>query len=110
MRHRIMNCQFSRYVCLTAFLAVWIPALAAYAASAPSEQFRKTIQPILVEYCYDCHGDGMNKGQVAFDGFKSHDELLAKRDLWLAVLKNTRAGIMPPEKKPRPTAEQQRLL
>jgi len=40
----------------------------------------------------------MNKGQVAFDGFKSHNELLAKRDLWLAVLKNTRAGIMPPEK------------
>jgi hypothetical protein len=91
-------------------LVACLPALAADAAPAPSEQFRKTIQPILVEYCYDCHGDGMNKGQVAFDGFKSHDELLAKRDLWLAVLKNTRAGIMPPEKKPRPSAEQQRFL
>ncbi len=93
-----------------AFVVACLPTLAAGAPAAPSEQFRKTIQPLLAEYCYDCHGDGMSKGQVAFDGFKSHDELLAKRDLWLAVLKNTRAGIMPPEKKPRPSAEQLRLL
>jgi hypothetical protein len=64
--------------------------------------FRKEIQPILKEYCYDCHGDGMDKGNVSFDGFKSDEELLAKRDLWWAVLKNLRAGIMPPAKKPRP--------
>jgi len=64
--------------------------------------FRKDIQPILKEYCYDCHGDGMDKGNVAFDEFKSDEELLAKRDLWWAVLKNLRAGIMPPAKKPRP--------
>jgi hypothetical protein len=91
-------------------LAVSLSAVAAAAPTASPDHFRKTIQPLLVEYCYDCHGDGMNKGQVAFDGFKSHDELLAKRDLWLAVLKNTRAGVMPPEKKPRPSPEQQRLL
>jgi len=105
-----MNCRFSYFASLTVLAAVCLPSLAASAPVASSEQFRKTIQPILVEYCYDCHGDGMNKGQVAFDGFKSHDELLAKRDLWLAVLKNTRAGIMPPEKKARPSPEQLRLL
>jgi hypothetical protein len=105
-----MNCRFSYFACLTALAMGCLPPLASGAPAGSSDQFRKTIQPILVEYCYDCHGDGMNKGQVAFDGFKSHDELLAKRDLWLAVLKNTRAGIMPPEKKPRPSAEQQRLL
>ncbi len=44
--------------------------------------FRKDIQPILRKYCYDCHGDGMDKGNVAFDEFKSDEELLAKRDLW----------------------------
>jgi len=57
--------------------------------------FSENHSAILVEYCLRRHGDGMNKGQVAFDGFQSHNELLAKRDLWLAVLKNTRAGIMP---------------
>ena len=57
--------------------AVCLPALAAAAPAPSSAQFRKTIQPILTEYCYDCHGDGMNKGEVAFDEFKSDDELLA---------------------------------
>ena len=72
--------------------------------------FRKDIQPILTEYCYDCHGDGMDKGNVAFDEFKSDEELLGKRDLWWAVLKNLRAGIMPPAKKPRPPETEKRRL
>jgi hypothetical protein len=80
------------------------------AATNGAAHFKKEIQPILVEYCYDCHGDGMNKGKVAFDEFKSDQELLAKRDLWWAVLKNVRAGLMPPEKKPRPSAEQKEAL
>ena len=72
--------------------------------------FKKDIQPILVQYCYDCHGDGMNKGKVAFDEFESDADLLGKRDLWLAVLKNLRAGIMPPERKPRPAPEETKRL
>src|SRR5439155_11037532 len=72
--------------------------------------FRKDIQPILAEYCYDCHGDGMDKGNVAFDELKSDEELLGKRDLWWAVLKNLRAGLMPPAKKPRPPEKEKRRL
>ena len=72
--------------------------------------FRKDIQPILTEHCYECHGEGMDKGNVAFDEFKSDDELLGKRDLWWAVLKNLRAGIMPPAKKPRPPEAEKRRL
>ena len=68
--------------------------------------FRRDIQPLLKEYCYDCHGDGSKKGKVAFDGFSSEDELIGRRELWTAVLKNLRAGLMPPEKKPRPSAEE----
>jgi hypothetical protein len=72
-------------------------------------QFRKEIQPILVNYCYDCHGDGMAKGNVAFDELKT-DEALLNPDLWLKVLKNVRANIMPPEKKARPTGEEKEIL
>jgi hypothetical protein len=64
------------------------------------------VQPILQSYCYDCHGDGMDKGQVAFDAFKSDEELVNHHDLWSRVLKNVRAGIMPPAKKRRPTAQE----
>src|SRR4051794_11618863 len=72
-------------------------------------QFGKDIQPILKEFCYDCHGDGAKKGNAAFDELKSDDALL-NHELWLKVLKNTRAGLMPPEKKPRPSVEERAKL
>jgi hypothetical protein len=73
-------------------------------------QFHKDIQPILAEYCYDCHADGVNKGNVAFDEFKSDDAALTNRDLWLNALKYLRAGIMPPDKKPKPTDAQKLVM
>jgi hypothetical protein len=80
------------------------------AADEAQSLYPKEVYNILTTYCFDCHGDGMQKGKVAFDGFASHDEMLAKRDQWMAVLKNVRAGIMPPEKKPRPDQKEQRTL
>ena len=52
----------------------------------------------------------MDKGKVAFDEFASRQEMLARRDLWMDALKNLRAGIMPPEKKARPGAAEQKVL
>ncbi len=73
-------------------------------------ELRNEIRPLLTQLCYDCHGEGESKGNVAFDAFKSDEELLEKKDLWRAVLRNVRAGLMPPARKPRPTeAEKKRL-
>ncbi len=71
--------------------------------------FRAEIDPLLQTYCYDCHGDGESKGGVSFDEFATNEALL-DHDLWLAVLKNVRTGLMPPKKKPRPTVEEQAKL
>ena len=95
-------------------LAAALLALLFYSPAAGAEisavaQFRKDIQPLLKEYCYDCHGDGEHKGNVAFDELKSDDALLS-HELWLKVLRNTRAGLMPPNKKPRPLSDQQQKL
>src|SRR5215212_1019370 len=79
---------------------------AAAPAAEPAEQFRKQIQPMLAKYCYDCHGDGEKKGGVALDELKSDDQLLNNQDLWWRVLKNTRTGLMPPQKKERPSPEE----
>jgi hypothetical protein len=72
----------------------------------PVDQFRKKIQPLLTTYCYDCHGDGEKKGGIALDELKSDDQLLKNPDLWWRVLKNTRTGLMPPQKKPHPTPQE----
>ena len=67
------------------------------AESPVAAQFHKNVEPILKENCYECHGDGAKNGNIAFDELKT-DESLLNHDLWLKVLKNTRAGIMPPPK------------
>jgi hypothetical protein len=72
--------------------------------------FDAKIKPILTEHCYDCHGDGMKKGQVTLDLFKDEAEMLAADNLWFRVLNNVRAGVMPPAKKARPTEEEIRTL
>jgi hypothetical protein len=93
-----------------AFFACEIASVSAFASgNSAADDFRNHVQPILKEYCYDCHGDGARKGGIAYDELKSDDQIL-DHDLWLKVLKNTRAGLMPPLKKPRPSADQQQAL
>jgi len=73
------------------------------------QELRQQVQPILKEYCYDCHGDGAKKGNVAFDELKP-DDVVKDHELWLKVLKNVRAGLMPPEKKSKPSVEERAKL
>jgi mono/diheme cytochrome c family protein len=75
-----------------------------------SEEFRAHIRPILETYCFDCHGDGAHKGNVAFDELKSDQAILGNPELWWKALKNLRAGMMPPAKKPRPSPEQEQAI
>lgn len=90
-------------------LFVLVPPLASR-ADAPGNRFRKDVKPLLTQYCSDCHADGEKKGNVSFDEFKSDADLVGDHDLWLKVVKNVRAGLMPPAKKARPTAEEIRRL
>ncbi len=90
------------------FTASSVPARGEDAVAAA--HFRSAIEPILGDYCYDCHAEGAKKGNVVFDEFKSDAALVGGRDLWLSVLKNVRAGLMPPKRKPQPTADERRRL
>ncbi|MGH7943541.1 MAG: DUF1592 domain-containing protein [Opitutaceae bacterium] len=83
------------------------PLLAAESTAAAS--FEKTVRPILAKYCYDCHGNGLDKGGVSFDEYSLAAEIVGKRDLWLAALKNVRGGLMPPREDaeiPRPSVDE----
>lgn len=84
--------------------------MAVLSADQAASQFHSRIKPLLQEYCFDCHADGANKGQISFDQFKSDEEMLGDHELWLKALKNVRAGIMPPPKKAQPNVEQKQQL
>ncbi|MEY2411290.1 MAG: hypothetical protein QOF48_3960, partial [Verrucomicrobiota bacterium] len=114
-RHSNRACSHSRNAGVAGFFSTLVGMVVLTVptfvdAAAAGKSFEKDIQPLLAHYCYDCHGDGAAKGKVAFDGFGSVDELMAQRNLWQAVLRNTRAGLMPPEKKPRPSPVEQQML
>jgi Protein of unknown function (DUF1592)/Protein of unknown function (DUF1588)/Protein of unknown function (DUF1587)/Protein of unknown function (DUF1585)/Protein of unknown function (DUF1595)/Planctomycete cytochrome C len=90
-------------------------AIACGASGAPHEPpvdpvFQAKIQPLIESYCYDCHADGANKGSVSFDELKGRQDAPENRELWLRVFKNLRAGMMPPQKKSQPSAEEKDLL
>ena len=82
----------------------------AYASDPTPESFGETIQPILEQYRFTCHGNGIKKGGVDLEGIESDGEIACDRDLWRASLSNVRAGLMPPGDKPKPTAEERRLI
>jgi hypothetical protein len=88
-------------------LAAGIMAVVAHAAepAGAAASYHQRISPLLENYCYECHGDGMARGNVAFDELTDAD-LTARTDLWFNALQNLRANIMPPLGKPRPTPEE----
>ncbi len=93
------------------FAAVLGGGAAAWATNLSGpEEFRKDVRPILQNFCFDCHADGAKKGSVAFDEFQTDQAMLADRELWLHVLKNLRAGLMPPAKRDQPTKEQKEIV
>ncbi|HEY2573756.1 MAG TPA: DUF1592 domain-containing protein, partial [Verrucomicrobiaceae bacterium] len=93
-------------------LAVLVMAGTARAAGkAPGEDlYRREVLPVLTEYCYDCHGDGAHKGDLALDKFKGYADMLKNRKFWDGVREHVTTHVMPPEKKPKPTLEQRDLI
>ena len=54
--------------------------------------FRSDVEPILDEFCYDCHGLGTNEGGVTLDEFTA--ETIADTDLWLRVLRKRNCAVV----------------
>jgi hypothetical protein len=81
--------------------------LSLFATSGPEESapisFADHVTPLLVNYCYDCHGDGFQKGGLALDDYTTVDEVKADRERWELVLRHVSHREMPPDDGPMPT-------
>lgn len=95
----------ARLVLGLALAMVWC-GLSARGAEDARERFQSSVQPILIDYCYQCHAEGASKGGVAFDGSRGQSAILADQAMWFKVLRNVRLGIMPPVGKERPTKDE----
>lgn len=81
-------------------------AVSSFAAGPPITQdfYQKQVFPVLEKYCYDCHADGVTKGDLALDEHKDYASLLADRDLWEDVREHVSTHVMPPENKLQPAS------
>jgi hypothetical protein len=90
--------------------ALWLTSFSVSASDWNGVSFPEQVQPVLDQYCGSCHGNGIRKGGVSLDDVADDASRLGDRNLWWNVLKNVRAGIMPPAGKPRPSAGEQGTL
>jgi hypothetical protein len=91
-------------------LLVGLASLAAPLLADQKLAFEQTIQPLLKQFCLDCHSTKKQKGDLDLERFTSLD--LVKRDpvVWEHSLDQIRDKEMPPKGKPKPSPEQTKLL
>jgi len=79
-------------------------------AADSAEIYEKEIAPILQTYCFDCHADGIKKGDFSMDSFKDLEKHLDDKKQWLPVWNNLRSQIMPPSDEDQPSTEEKKKL
>jgi Protein of unknown function (DUF1592)/Protein of unknown function (DUF1588)/Protein of unknown function (DUF1587)/Protein of unknown function (DUF1585)/Protein of unknown function (DUF1595)/Ca-dependent carbohydrate-binding module xylan-binding/Planctomycete cytochrome C len=84
-----------------------------WGAEAPAEVqagFEREVRPILGKYCFRCHGEKRQKGDLNLQAFERVANVFKHRKTWEKVLHHVRTHEMPPEKKPQPTEDERRRL
>jgi hypothetical protein len=97
---------------IAAFFALNLPA-AWFRKSKPTEtaqDYERDIKPLLGKYCYGCHGETKQKGDISLQAYENKAAVLKDRVVWEKVLHNVRASEMPPENKPQPTEQERKLI
>src|SRR5690606_10154852 len=72
--------------------------------------YEREILPIFENYCYDCHGDGVKKGELALDQFQDIEEMIANRDVWKRIRDHIDFRLMPPPDEFAPKDEERAQL
>ena len=80
------------------------------ASAAFADPFQQSIQPLLKEYCITCHSTEKQKGDLDLERFTSLELVKGDPMVWEHSLDQIRDHEMPPKGKPRPSAEQMKML
>ena len=64
------------------------------------------VQPLVTKYCAKCHSGAKPKADLNFDKYRDAQSILTDRDAWEAVIENIETQVMPPERSPKPSADE----
>ncbi|QDT73708.1 DUF1592 domain-containing protein [Lacipirellula limnantheis] len=85
--------------------ALWWTTESALAA-APSDlptRYESTIQPLLAQYCHDCHNADLAEGDLDFSRLSTWAAAETETQQWKLADEMIHGGIMPPVDAPQPT-------
>ena len=73
----------------------------------PEFAFKSDLEPLLKEYCINCHGEKRQKAELNLEVFLGSDEisLIESRKIWEKVSHALISREMPPDDKPQPTED-----
>lgn len=91
-------------------LALTTFAVGAPFAAADPVTLAGKIQPVLKEFCFDCHNPEKTKGDLNLVPIAANAKLDENREVWEKVAELMESREMPPSKKPQPTDEQRDLV
>jgi len=72
--------------------------------------YQKTLKPLLMQYCIDCHGGEKVKGKVDFTKIETGKDVADAFELWEKVTGVIKHKDMPPEDEEQPTDAQRGLI
>lgn len=72
--------------------------------------YQKNVKPILEQYCYDCHMDGEEKGELNLDKFTTFASMTQDRESWYKVKQHLNLQLMPPVDERQPKASETTLI
>lgn len=88
--------------------------LAAMTSVASGKERAKTYEekvlPILENYCFSCHGEGISKGGFSMDEFKDLSGHLDDRKHWISIWMNVRSQVMPPSDEDQLATDEKKQL
>ncbi|MGJ8697657.1 MAG: DUF1592 domain-containing protein [Verrucomicrobiaceae bacterium] len=88
----------------------WLFLSAGFLLGETKISFEKDVEPLLEDFCHDCHADGSSKGDFSMEDFDDLSAHLSDVSHWLPVWRNIRSQIMPPSEKDQFTAEEKKTV
>lgn len=79
-------------------------------SAAVQARWKSEIQPLVETYCYDCHGDGVKKGELDLDRYPGFREMQQHREVWKRVRDHLKNHLMPPSDEDQPSDDERRKI
>jgi len=95
--------------CRVRLALLWLNIAGAFAVAVPAT-FESRARSFLDQHCVECHGPKKAKKDLRLDLLTLDFADRVTREHWLDVLEKIAAGEMPPEKQPRPPAQEVRAF